>query len=158
MSALQSGHLAIPAAFARHQVQDVVVGGIALQLLGTTHVTKDVDVTVAIDEDNRRRIEGALAELDAWPSTTGQLGTMFETKYGQLELLRTTSGVGPDTEWIQRAELREVDGIEDPDRARGPKPTDPARLADHEIMERSRQRTRTLIDRTLEPPGPDLGR
>jgi len=45
------------AALARHRVEFVLVGGTACQVYGWTGTTKDVDVTVAIDDANVARVD-----------------------------------------------------------------------------------------------------
>ena len=47
------------------EVQFVLVGGVALQLRGFSGATRDVDVTIAVDELNMHRLDGALQALPA---------------------------------------------------------------------------------------------
>lgn len=49
----------------RHGVEFVVVGGVAAVLHGAPVTTFDLDALVRINEENARRLLGALAELDA---------------------------------------------------------------------------------------------
>ena len=56
---------AILAVLLRHEVRFVVIGGFAALLYGDPGVTVGVDITPAPAHDNRERLSGALAELDA---------------------------------------------------------------------------------------------
>ena len=55
----------ILATFARHDVQYVLVGGLASQAHGATRVTKDLDACPAWTTDNLTRVAAALTELQA---------------------------------------------------------------------------------------------
>ena len=50
---------------ARHQVQCVVIGGYAAVLAGIDIVTRDIDITPAVEPDNLQRLAHALSELHA---------------------------------------------------------------------------------------------
>lgn len=50
---------------ARHQVQCVVIGGYAAVLAGVDIVTRDIDITPAIEPANLQRLTDALTELHA---------------------------------------------------------------------------------------------
>lgn len=50
---------------ARHEVRCVVIGGYAAVLAGVEIVTRDVDITPALDADNLERLAPALEELHA---------------------------------------------------------------------------------------------
>jgi hypothetical protein len=50
---------------ARHQVQCVVIGGYAALLAGIDILTRDIDITPAVDEANLQRLVDALGELHA---------------------------------------------------------------------------------------------
>jgi hypothetical protein len=52
-------------ALARHDVQYVLIGGLAAAIHGADYVTGDVDVTPALADDNLRRLSAALDELHA---------------------------------------------------------------------------------------------
>jgi hypothetical protein len=52
-------------ALARHEVEYVTIGGIAVQAHGGQRVTQDLDVAIAESNDNMARLAGALADLDA---------------------------------------------------------------------------------------------
>jgi hypothetical protein len=53
------------AALARHGVEYVTVGGIAIQAHGGQRLTQDLDVAVPVSAENSARLAGALGDLDA---------------------------------------------------------------------------------------------
>ncbi|HLF44750.1 MAG TPA: hypothetical protein VJA46_14660, partial [Acidimicrobiia bacterium] len=48
-----------------HQVEFLLVGGVAARLRGAPMLTQDVDITPSTDRDNLERLAAALKELDA---------------------------------------------------------------------------------------------
>jgi hypothetical protein len=52
-------------ALARHQVEYVMIGGVAIQAYGAQRMTQDLDVAVATSNENMDRLARALSELDA---------------------------------------------------------------------------------------------
>ncbi len=52
-------------ALARHEVDYLTIGGIAIQAHGGQRLTQDLDVAIASSTDNITRLTGALLELDA---------------------------------------------------------------------------------------------
>lgn len=52
-------------ALARHSVEYVTVGGVAMQAHGAQRVTRDLDVAIAASKDNLDRLAAALTEVDA---------------------------------------------------------------------------------------------
>lgn len=50
----------------RHEVEFIVVGGVAAVLLGAPLVTFDTDIVHARNPENIERLVGALAEVDAY--------------------------------------------------------------------------------------------
>lgn len=50
---------------ARHQVQFVIIGGMAATLHGAAYVTLDIDITPRPDRSNLERLSAALFELEA---------------------------------------------------------------------------------------------
>lgn len=52
-------------ALARHEVEYVTIGGIAIQAYGGQRLTQDLDVAIASTADNRTRLASALLDLDA---------------------------------------------------------------------------------------------
>ncbi len=89
------------------EVRFVLVGGVALQLRGFSGATRDVDVTIAVDDLNTRRLDQALEALQAQPYLTGKRGVAYRTRLGQIEVMRWTDGVGDYDAWT-----REATGIE----------------------------------------------
>lgn len=84
----------------RHQVEFVLVGGIAAVLLGAPITTTDVDVVYARDERNLERLVAALKELAAvyrgfedrglCPDSAGLAGEghhILTTRHGGLDVL-----------------------------------------------------------------------
>jgi hypothetical protein len=53
------------AALARHKVEYVTIGGIAIQAHGGQRLTQDLDVTIAASAENVARLTSALIDLDA---------------------------------------------------------------------------------------------
>ena len=53
------------AALARHEVDYVTIGGIAVLAHGGQRVTQDLDIAIATTADNRGRLAAALVDLDA---------------------------------------------------------------------------------------------
>lgn len=56
---------ALFAALARHEVDYVTIGGMAIQAHGGQRLTQDLDVTIARSSDNLSRLAEALRDLDA---------------------------------------------------------------------------------------------
>ena len=56
---------AILQVLARHEVEFIVVGGLAAVLQGAPITTRDVDIVYSLDPDNQRRLLAALCELGA---------------------------------------------------------------------------------------------
>jgi hypothetical protein len=52
-------------ALARHGVEYVTVGGVAIQAHGAQRLTQDLDVAIAASKDNLDRLASALADVDA---------------------------------------------------------------------------------------------
>jgi hypothetical protein len=99
-------------ALVRHKVQFVVVGGVPAQLRGWAGATVDLDIAVAGEESNTKRINQALAELGLLKQPdVGGLGTSFETRYGRLEIVRRADGVGVYRDWMRNASAVEVDNL-----------------------------------------------
>lgn len=97
----------ILAALRGHDVDCVVIGGLAAYLQGSPMPTTDVDVTPLRAEDNLTRLSAALRELDARIRVEGQEPQPFAhdaaslaavevwnltTRYGDLDITFTPSG------------------------------------------------------------------
>lgn len=105
---IESHHQTLIEVLARYDVNFVLVGGVALQLHGYSGVTKDVDVTIAVDAANGERVEAALAALNAHPYLPGARGSSYHTAFGRLEVMRSTSGPGDYDGWMKNAVQIEV--------------------------------------------------
>lgn len=90
----------------RHDVDFVLVGGLAGVVLGSAYQTRDVDIAYARNDDNLERLAAALRELgaslrgapedvpfllDARTLAAGQNFT-FNTRYGSLDILGDLAG------------------------------------------------------------------
>ena len=53
------------ATLARHEVEYVTIGGIAMQAHGGQRLTQDLDIAIAASTENLHRLAGALTDLDA---------------------------------------------------------------------------------------------
>lgn len=96
----------------RHGVKFVVVGGVAAQLRGWSGATADLDIAVAGEVENSRRINRALAEVGLLRAPdVGGLGTSFETRFGRLEIVRRADGVGHYEDWMRSASEVEADRL-----------------------------------------------
>lgn len=103
----------------QHQVQFLVIGGVAVQAHGHNRTTMDLDIALAVSQENWRRTAAALAELEAAvrgpnadagidatdPQTIG-LGTplTLTTKHGDLDVFPgLVPGGAPFHELLARA-------------------------------------------------------
>lgn len=103
MSAVEPRHRQLLGVLARHQIEFVLVGGVALQLHGYSGATLDVDVTISVETKNASRVAAALEQLHAAPYLVGERGSAYRTDLGQLEIMRSTDGVGDYHAWMRRA-------------------------------------------------------
>ena len=109
-------------ALVRRGVRFVIVGGFAGQLLGSSSLTRDLDVCYDRDEENLRRLAAALRDLhaslrgaprdvpfvlDAARLQAGDRFT-FETDVGALDILGHPTGIPGGYEELERA-AEEVD-------------------------------------------------
>ena len=103
-----------------HQVEFVVVGGIAARLRGAPVLTQDVDIAPSASRENLERLAGALADLDARLRTaadpsgvampfdpgllaSGPIWTLV-TRFGDLDLVVTPEGTGGYSDLIRDAD------------------------------------------------------
>jgi hypothetical protein len=96
-------------ALARHDVEFVVVGGVAAQLHGWRGATVDLDIAVAREDSNVERLNRALASVGAGGPAIGAFGTMFKTRHGRLEIVRRAHGVGDYADWLASAREHRVE-------------------------------------------------
>lgn len=114
---------------ARHGVDYLVIGGVAVQVHGHRRTTKDLDIVPAPRPDNYRRLSAALEELGAHqrglpPGSVPVLATdakrlalaatvpPLTTKHGEVHILNDVKGGAPYDEMRARALVVDLDGIE----------------------------------------------
>lgn len=117
------------ATLARHGVEYLVIGGVAVQVHGHRRTTMDLDVTPDPDPENLRRLGAALAELEARPAeggdgdveiAVGDPGRLavaaivppLLTRHGQLHILKEPKGGRAFGEMRARALVVELEGKE----------------------------------------------
>jgi hypothetical protein len=106
-------------ALARHEVDFVLIGGLAAAALGSARSTFDIDIAYARTPENLERLVGALTEveaklrgapadvpflLDAETLASG-LNFTFATKFGALDTLGEAAGA-PKYADLKRASFR----------------------------------------------------
>jgi hypothetical protein len=89
-----------------HDVDFVVIGGLAVGAHGYTRATKDVDVVPAPERENRRRMYEALVELGAEPLEIGD----FRTE--ELAVPFTVDGLDEGGNWALRTRAGRVDVLQ----------------------------------------------
>lgn len=109
----------------RHEVDFVVIGGIAAASLGSARATFDIDIAYARDRENLVRLAQALREaeatlrgappdlpflLDAETLNAGQNFT-FTTRFGPLDILGDPAGAPPYRELRAQATQVEIRGF-----------------------------------------------
>lgn len=110
------------AVLARHGVDFVVIGGVAIQAYGHLRTTRDVDIIAAPTAANAERLAAALRDLDAAnrgvdaehlhdptrPETFAEAGSRFlDTRAGMLDVMQDAAGAPPYAQL--RARSVEVD-------------------------------------------------
>lgn len=110
---------------AEHDVDYLVIGGVAAQVHGRRRTTKDLDVTPAPDPENFKRLAAALVALDAHPVELGpgsptptaeQLSVApvvppLTTRHGELHILNEVPGATAYAAMRTRALTTDLDGI-----------------------------------------------
>ncbi|MDP9135572.1 MAG: nucleotidyl transferase AbiEii/AbiGii toxin family protein [Actinomycetota bacterium] len=106
------------AALARHDVDYVTVGGVAIQAYGGQRLTQDLDIAIAASRDNLDRLAAALTDLDARilgpdgqrsksTPTAALLGSSDQwhliTDHGPLDVVTLPAHLGPFDELRARA-------------------------------------------------------
>jgi hypothetical protein len=86
-----------------HEVEFVVIGGLAIGAHGFPRATKDVDVVPAPDTQNRRRLFAALMELEAAPVELGDF------RPEELLVPFTPEGLEEGGNWSLRTRAGRVD-------------------------------------------------
>lgn len=97
-------------ALARHEVEFVTIGGVALQAHGGQRLTQDLDISIAASLTNVERLASALAELDArvlgpagerssTSPTASLLGSSDQwhlvTNHGAIDVMTLPAHLGP---------------------------------------------------------------
>lgn len=115
---------ALVRALQRHEVEFVVIGGIAGQLWGSPMITQDLDICYAREKANLENLAAALRELnaklrgvkedvpfrlDARTLFNGDSFT-FTTDFGALDCLATPSGTSGYPDLKQAAEAMPIGG------------------------------------------------
>jgi hypothetical protein len=106
----------ILAVLAAHDVDYVIVGGLAVQAHGHVRTTIDIDVYPAPQPENLRRLAAALNELKARALNAGSVGIeidaamlsraklwQFDTLHGAIDVLHDAPGAPPYDELRERA-------------------------------------------------------
>jgi hypothetical protein len=106
------------AVLARHEVDFVVIGGVAVQAYGHLRTTRDLDVIAAPTPENGRRLAAALRDLEAVnrgidaehlhdptdPETFAEAGSLFlDTRAGMLDVMQDAAGAPPYDELRERS-------------------------------------------------------
>ena len=107
----------------KHEVQYVVVGGIATNLHGVERATMDVDLVLAMDEGNLQRFVRAATELELKPSlpvkidslcNAAQLDAWIAENHMIAFSLRPASKTAPSIDIIVRPRVaREITSFSD---------------------------------------------
>jgi len=112
---------------ARHDVDFVVIGGVAVQAYGHLRTTRDVDVIASPTPENGQRLAAALTELRAVnrgvdarhlhdptdPATIDEGGSLFlDTTAGMLDVMQDAAGAPPYAELRERAVAVTLGSIE----------------------------------------------
>jgi hypothetical protein len=112
---------------AQHEVDFVLVGGLAVQTHGSTRMTNDVDVIPAPDRRNLVRLAEALRALDARVLNPGHEDLeidakmlpratlwQFATRHGDIDVLHDAPGAAPFPELRERALVIALDDVRVP--------------------------------------------
>jgi hypothetical protein len=123
---------AIMAAFERHEVAYVVIGGEAARARGWPEQTEDVDVTPERSKENLSRLADALEELEAgfrvdpvrypegfrppggidWRTFRSQVWVTLTTRHGDIDIALTPDGPDGYEEIVQTATRERLEGTE----------------------------------------------
>jgi hypothetical protein len=114
---------------ARHNVDYVVIGGVAAQVHGHRRTTMDLDVTPDPAPENIRRLSAALEELEARPSdpdlepgnvsptdpdrlALAPIVPPLSTRHGEVHVLKEPKGARSFEQLRDAALVVELEGIE----------------------------------------------
>jgi hypothetical protein len=106
----------------KHEVDYVLVGGLAAQTHGNTRMTNDIDLIPAPDPRNLNRLAGALQALDARVLNSGREELEIDAKmlpramiwqlatpHGDIDVLHDAPGAAPYPELRERALVISLD-------------------------------------------------
>src|SRR4051812_16681604 len=106
-----------------HQVEFVLIGGLAAVLHGSQTITRDIDVCVPFNVDNMTKLLASLSGLNPHyrqrpdlpfktdPAFYAQFKNLYlVTDAGAIDLLGEFSGVGDYQEALKNSEVAELDG------------------------------------------------
>jgi hypothetical protein len=110
----------------QHQVEFVIVGGVAISAHGSSYLTYDLDVAYARTRDNFKRLAAALAPYHprprdfpadlpfVWDEQTIRLGANFTliTDLGNIDLLGEVIGLGDFDQVRSQSVVMTLFGIE----------------------------------------------
>ncbi|BDI29099.1 hypothetical protein CCAX7_11500 [Capsulimonas corticalis] len=124
MSALEQRFLQIIASLNDAQVRYVIIGGVAMSMHGSAHITQDIDICYSRDHENLTRLTTALApyhpHLRDFPPdlpfvfdarTLKSITTLtLITDIGAVDLLAEPPGAPLFEELLERSVLMEIQG------------------------------------------------
>ena len=96
---------ALIGALERHQIEYLVVGGVAAQAYGATRVTKDLDCVVRHQRENLDRLAGALKELGA----RLRVSKLSDEEAKLLPLQLDASSLAANQMWTLRTDVGDLD-------------------------------------------------
>lgn len=172
----------IMAAFERHEVAYVVIGGEAARARGWREQTEDVDVTPERSKENLSRLADALEELEAgfrldpvrypegfrppggidWRTFRSQVWVTLTTRHGDIDVVLTPDGTDGYEEIVRTATRERLEGTEIVVPVASAEmilhsKTEADRPKDHAVLDRMRDILNPLRPRDLLDP-PDRSR
>ena len=114
---------ALLATLAEHEVEYVVIGGIAVQVHGHRRTTKDLDLVPRPDRTNLEHLADALVQLHAHPRdvpggapsaehlAAAPIVPPLTTEHGELHVLRDVPGAPAYDELRARCIVVDLDGV-----------------------------------------------
>jgi hypothetical protein len=108
-----------------HQVEFIVIGGLAMRVHGSAHITDDLDVCYRRTPDNLKAVAAAFAPLHPYlrgapaglpfrfdvPTIQAGLNFTLTTDHGFIDLLGEVSGVGRYDQALARSVEAEMFGL-----------------------------------------------
>lgn len=109
----------------KHRVDFVLIGGLAMIVHGSAHVTRDIDLCYKRSKENIAALAGALEPLHPylrgappglpfkWDAATLQAGLNFTlvTDYGDVDFLGEVSGIGTYEQAVARSSEESIEGL-----------------------------------------------